>query len=90
MWAASSYPLSSDGIHNVKYSELVRGRTALKGTGDGINESAAVDLWSRIRQLGRVKNQMSIWSYVLVFSTSGDLCDGFDFGLVHAGRLQIS
>jgi len=90
MCTASGYPLSSDRVHNVKDSEFVRGRTALKGADDGVYESAPVNLWSGVRQLGRMGNQISISSYVLVLVACCDLRDGFDFGFVHAGWLQIS
>lgn len=44
MWTGGGYPLSSDGIHNVKDSKLVGGRAASKGGRDFVNESTAVNL----------------------------------------------
>jgi hypothetical protein len=89
MRATGRYPLSSDGIYNVKDSEFVRGRTALKAGGDGINKSTSINLGWRVRQLGRMRDEIKISSYVLILVARGDLCDGFDLGLVYAGWLQI-
>lgn len=90
MWTASSYPLSSDGIHNVEHSEFVRRRTAFKGGGDGVNENASVNLGWEVRQSRRMRAGIQISSYVLVLVTCGDLRDGFNLGFVHARWLQVS